>query len=403
MEAAQLAGKSFPSIRPTQALSLRIHKHPMLSTPATDPCGIGGRTEADQYFHGNIADVRIWNDVRTATEIANNYEITGLDNEANLIGYWDLREPDNAQDVVPEANDRSSSNHDGTVHGPVVSLDAPGGVKKFAVTLTDSDLDNTSNTGPLLSSTIAESINTLVATQRRPRVINTTLTYSETVANDSFSDQVGTITATDLETNRSDLRFQLINGVDQSGSPLEVNGISYDYSREETYTANGTTYSYGTFHLNTTTGQYLFRPNDSGIERLHSNKTIRFDVRALDNHPSDPKISPAGNIYIVFTAIDDVNTIDLGVINDFTEQTETIVAPNALVTAVRDGITELQLELSSPSQTNGSLEFIDNSYLSTAANVDALDITGDITLEAWIKLEEYPADWGQIIGKYAQT
>ena len=175
---------------------------------------------------------RIWNDVRTATEIANNYEITGLDNEANLIGYWDLREPDNAQDVVPEANDRSSSNHDGTVHGPVVSLDAPGGVKKFAVTLTDSDLDNTSNTGPLLSSTIAESINTLVATQRRPRVINTTLTYSETVANDSFSDQVGTITATDLETNRSDLRFQLINGVDQSGSPLEVNGISYDYSRE---------------------------------------------------------------------------------------------------------------------------------------------------------------------------
>ena len=43
------------------------------------PLWIGGRTEADQYFHGNIADVRIWNDVRTATEIANNYEITGLD------------------------------------------------------------------------------------------------------------------------------------------------------------------------------------------------------------------------------------------------------------------------------------------------------------------------------------
>ena len=98
-------------------------------------------------------------------------------------------------------------------------------------------------------------------------------------------------------------------------------------------------------------------------------------MKALDNHPSDPKISPAGNIYIVFTAIDDVNTIDLGVINDFTEQTETVVAPNALVTAVRDGITELQLELSSPSQINGSLEFIDNSYLSTAANIDALDLS----------------------------
>ena len=94
---------------------------------------------------------------------------------------------------------------------------------------------------------------------------------------------MGTITTTDLETNRR-LAFQLINGVDQSGSPLEVNGIGYDYSREETYTANGTTYSMG-HSTSTPRANTSFGPMTGGIERLHSDKTIRFDVRALDNHP----------------------------------------------------------------------------------------------------------------------
>ena len=31
---------------------------------------IGGRAQADQYFAGNIADVRIWDDVRTAQRLA---------------------------------------------------------------------------------------------------------------------------------------------------------------------------------------------------------------------------------------------------------------------------------------------------------------------------------------------
>lgn len=42
----------------------------------------------DQYFDGLIDEVRVWSDVRTATEISNNYQTTLNGNEANLVAYY---------------------------------------------------------------------------------------------------------------------------------------------------------------------------------------------------------------------------------------------------------------------------------------------------------------------------
>ena len=86
---------------------------------------IGGRAQADQYFAGNIADVRIWDDVRTATEIGNHYRSTSLDDETNLIGFWDLRDPEDANSQVLVANDRGSGANSGVVHGASFELDSP--------------------------------------------------------------------------------------------------------------------------------------------------------------------------------------------------------------------------------------------------------------------------------------
>jgi hypothetical protein len=48
----------------------------------------------DDYLYGQIDELRIWNDVRTASEISTNMssELTG--NESNLIGYYKFNEPD---------------------------------------------------------------------------------------------------------------------------------------------------------------------------------------------------------------------------------------------------------------------------------------------------------------------
>lgn len=40
------------------------------------------------FFDGVVDDVRVWNDIRTATEIANNYNVELAGNEANLVAYW---------------------------------------------------------------------------------------------------------------------------------------------------------------------------------------------------------------------------------------------------------------------------------------------------------------------------
>ena len=44
----------------------------------------------DRQFRGSLSDVRIWNVVRTATDISNNYRRRLIGNETGLVGYWEL-------------------------------------------------------------------------------------------------------------------------------------------------------------------------------------------------------------------------------------------------------------------------------------------------------------------------
>jgi Concanavalin A-like lectin/glucanases superfamily len=40
------------------------------------------------YFDGQIDDVRVWDDIRTGSEITNNRSIRLIGNESNLVAYW---------------------------------------------------------------------------------------------------------------------------------------------------------------------------------------------------------------------------------------------------------------------------------------------------------------------------
>ena len=48
---------------------------------------IGSLNSAD-YFDGLIDDVRVWNDIRTPTEVGNNFTRPLVGNEAGLVAYW---------------------------------------------------------------------------------------------------------------------------------------------------------------------------------------------------------------------------------------------------------------------------------------------------------------------------
>lgn len=59
------------------------------------------------YFDGLIDDVRVWNDVRTAQEIQDNYLVGLVGNEANLVGYWKFN--NNYLDETSNNNDLTAS------------------------------------------------------------------------------------------------------------------------------------------------------------------------------------------------------------------------------------------------------------------------------------------------------
>ncbi len=73
---------------------------------------IGGCNFTERYFQGNLDEVRIWNDVRTETEIRQNMyrELTDPSGEANLVAYYKLNETSGTT-----ADDAKGSN-DGTLH-----------------------------------------------------------------------------------------------------------------------------------------------------------------------------------------------------------------------------------------------------------------------------------------------
>ena len=66
---------------------------------------IGGST---QFFDGLIDEVRVWSDIRTSTEISDNYEKELVGTEANLVGYWKLN--NSLLDETSNDNDLTNNN-----------------------------------------------------------------------------------------------------------------------------------------------------------------------------------------------------------------------------------------------------------------------------------------------------
>lgn len=53
-------------------------------------CVFDGSGDPVRFLDGKIDEVRLWNDVRTEAEIADNKDKELIGNEANLVGYWRL-------------------------------------------------------------------------------------------------------------------------------------------------------------------------------------------------------------------------------------------------------------------------------------------------------------------------
>ena len=78
---------------------------------------IGADSTPAYYFTGLIDEVRLWNDVRTAQEISDNYDKELVGNEAGLVAYYKLN--NSAFDETVNDNDLT------LVNSPTYSTDVP--------------------------------------------------------------------------------------------------------------------------------------------------------------------------------------------------------------------------------------------------------------------------------------
>ena len=64
----------------------------------------------DHFFDGPMDEVRIWDDIRTSTEIQNNLSQPLVGNEGGLVAYYRFDQDDATDITIP---DRSTNNNDG--------------------------------------------------------------------------------------------------------------------------------------------------------------------------------------------------------------------------------------------------------------------------------------------------
>lgn len=58
----------------------------------SDDSGASPNTQTDRQFRGALSDIRMWNVVRSAADISNNYRQRLIGNETGLVGYWKLNQ-----------------------------------------------------------------------------------------------------------------------------------------------------------------------------------------------------------------------------------------------------------------------------------------------------------------------
>ncbi|MDJ1185568.1 LamG-like jellyroll fold domain-containing protein [Roseofilum casamattae] len=73
---------------------------------------VGGAFDVNQAFRGQMADVRIWDKVRTAEEIQETMKRSLAGDEPGLVLYWPLDEGEGSQVI-----DKTSNGNNGTMHG----------------------------------------------------------------------------------------------------------------------------------------------------------------------------------------------------------------------------------------------------------------------------------------------
>jgi hypothetical protein len=117
------------------------------------------------------------------------------------------------------------------------------------------------------STATASHLFVLQAFNQVPLVTAASIALLDTAAADTFSDQLGTLVASDAE------GATLTYGIKGSVAGATVNSVVYDVSKVGTY---------GTLYVKASTGEYVYVANAAAINAVSTNQTENFVVTATD-------------------------------------------------------------------------------------------------------------------------
>ncbi len=117
--------------------------------------------------------------------------------------------------------------------------------------------------------------------------------YTDTSANDTFTNTTGTLSASDIDTGTT-LTYGISSGTNGSTT---INSVTYDISKVGTY---------GTLYVKSSDGSYVYVPNASAINALTANDTDTFTVNTSDSSLSDSK-----TFTVNITGVNDTPTVSL--------------------------------------------------------------------------------------------
>lgn len=322
-----------------------------------------GKNNTSFYFSGSLDEIRFWNVARSSTQIQQNINSDLNGTETNLVAYYDFNNgvPNNTNTGLTTVNNQTSNNTiNATLYSFALNGTSSNYVPGFIPNITSSGNVTTVPSGNTLQLTngliggVWSTTNSSVATVDANTGIVTgvsagavSITYS--ICNKTVSYGLTIVTPT-VSISGTLKTFTTCSGCTISAQNFAISGSNL--GSDVTVTAPT-----GFVVSSTLTGTYSTTLSFTPTSGTLTTKSV---YAKLSNSATSTN---GGNFTVTSTGAAS-KTI-----------TATVNTDNALNF---DGVGDI---------------------VSTASNLNSLNITGDITVETWIRLNQMPGDYVRLIGK----
>lgn len=350
---------------------------------------------AGSYYDGKIDEVRVWNGVRTSTEITNNKDKQLVGNESGLVGYWRFNN---------DLTDETSNKNDLTASGsPTYSTDLPFGGTETATLSPTSVTFTVPATTATYQEVISASVSPISTTYTIPA---TAATYSQTntasanPVNTTFT--VPTTTATHSQINSASISPHSITFtiptttatysgvVNASVSPTTLSFTIPTTIATHIQIETASVTAVSTVYTPTTTTATYLESGQAGVSPI----SVAFTLPSVTATHAEVRIATASPAGTTFTVPEVTTTHDVVVSASVSpvNTTFTISSVTATGSNFTAGISPLMTTFTIPNLAAGF--YIDAELQPVAFNLSMPGVTPDV-IKTWALLgkTDVSGDW----------